>query len=130
VPNGIRAAIARGRHAEREEALSSAARALLLFIQISERDGLKEAQRIFARIVRLTRHGPRPRRKGTVSRNKRKLHRVMLVSFWGLWKAQHPRGTKEQFARWFKDWPHKGELKYLGHSESALIKQLDRAKRA
>src|SRR5262249_45576689 len=106
---GIHAAIARGRQAERKDALSSEARAFLLFCQIAERDGLEEAQQIYARIVRVTRDRINrkrpPRKKGKGVRSLNNLFNVRMQSIWMVWKSQNPQGTEEEFGRWFEESP-------------------------
>jgi hypothetical protein len=127
---GIRATIARGRRAAREDALSSSARAFLLFVQIAEREGFEEAQQIFRRIARVMRENRDPiavadaqataKRKGA-----RALFDVRLSSLWRVWKSQNPRGTELQFARWwFKEWPHQEFKNTI--ADGSLAKRLKR----
>jgi len=111
----IRALIARGRRTEREDALSSEARAFLLFCQIAEREGLEKAQQIYRRIAAVTsetinpKRPPRNRRKG--SSNLRNLFNVQVLTLWKVWKSQNPAGNEEQFERWFKEWPGRSNIK-------------------
>ena len=88
--------------AGRENDLLSGASAFLLFMQITEREGLDEALRIYLRIVRLHREtmsGKRPRK--SKPKSNRRLNSLRLVSAWKIWKAQNPSGTKAEFERWF-----------------------------
>ena len=119
MPNGIRAAIARGRRAEREDALSSRAQAFVLFVRIAEREGFKEAERIFSRIVRISRERLSPKASKPPRQRKRKgsrLFSTQLLGLWTAWKSQNPdpAAGPEEFARWwFKEWPHREYKKII-----------------
>jgi hypothetical protein len=110
--------------------LGNAARAFLLFIQIAERDGYEEAERVFARIVRISRERLRPKRSRRVREYKRRpadsrLFEAQLVGMWTVWKSQYPGETKKEFARWWAtEWPHKH---YKKIATGALLRRLNRA---
>jgi hypothetical protein len=110
-----RAALARGRRAEREDALSWEARAFLLFARIAEEKGYEEAERIFHRIWRVSRerlnpNNRPPRSKAKGVRKKSDQVSLYLVGLWQGWKLQNPDGNEEDFGRWLNEWPDRQVL--------------------
>jgi hypothetical protein len=131
-----RAALARGRRAEREDALSWEARAFLLFARIAEEKGYEEAERIFHRIWRVSRERLNPKRRPPRSkakgvRRKSKLVSVQLIELWKIWKSQNSNGTEEEFGRWFNEWPGRSCLGIrLVNSRSTARRLKELARRA
>jgi hypothetical protein len=98
---------------------TSYARALRLFYQIREREGLEGAQRIFRGIARLTREHLSGKRRKSRRKAQKKLP---LEIQWELWKSENPGKRKATFAKQF---PFK-ELGMRAVEPSSLIRRLNR----
>jgi hypothetical protein len=95
-------------------------RARQLFLEISDRRGIKEATRIFDETATVA--------KKMTSRPKKPmgphdpLKNLQLLTVWKVWTKQTGCSQKTKFAAWFIEW--NGETMV---SREAIVKRLDRA---
>jgi len=101
------------------------ARAVLLFAEIAEQDGVNEAQRIFTEVIKRARGAIKQSRRPRPPPKKHKgphdpVRDSQLLVIWELWTRQNNSKNKTEFAKFFMKWNGKSEV------AQSIVKRLNR----